>query len=250
MALVSELAKIARVTVVAPDRERSAAGHSLTFYNPLRVQRIRDDQQVRIYACDGTPTDCVLLGLYELCLHDKPDLVVSGINRGANLGDDITYSGTVSVAMEGLIHGYPSFAVSLACQGIVAPHPLPTLHWHHAAEFARRLARLVVKHGLPPKTFLNVNVPNLSASEVTGVEVTRQGVTRYDQRLVKRQDPRGVEYYWITGAQPTGDPVPGTDFGAIHQHRISVTPMQINLTDQASLESFHAWQFHEREATV
>lgn len=259
-ALVDELRRIATVTVVAPDRERSAAGHSLTFFNPLRVQRVREEDGLRVFACDGTPTDCVLLGIYELCA-SRPDLVVSGINRGANLGDDITYSGTVSGAMEGLIHGIPSFAISLVTRFLAPgggdhngdeprPQAVPSLHWGHAAEFARGLARLVVKHGLPPKTFLNVNVPNLPPHEVTGVEITRQGVTQYDQRILKRHDPRGIEYYWITGALPTGDPVPGTDFGAIHERRISVTPMQINLTDQASLEHFQAWHFQDAQAPV
>jgi 5'-nucleotidase len=232
LALVEELRTIGHVTVVAPDRERSAVGHSLTFFHPLRVNKLREDEGCVVYASDGTPTDCVLLGIYGL-MESRPDLVVSGINRGSNLGDDITYSGTVSAAMEGMIHGVPSFAVSMAS--------FENLHWNTAAVVARRIALAVLANGLPPKTLLNVNVPNVPLEELGGIEATEQGHTIYDQRLIKRTDPRGSDYYWITGAIPRGEPMDGTDFAAIFNNRVSITPIQINLTNRPFMRELRGW---------
>lgn len=231
-ALVEEITSLGHVTVVAPDRERSAVGHSLTFFSPLRVRKLRENADCIIYQSDGTPSDCILLGIYDL-MPERPQLVISGINRGANLGDDITYSGTVSAAMEGLIHGCPSFAVSQTAY--------EKMHWKTAAVVARRVASAILQHGLPPKTFLNVNVPNVPLDELQGVESTTQGESIYDQRLIKREDPRGSEYYWITGAIPRGEPVPGTDFCAIVNNRVSVTPVGLNLTNKDFIEQLRHW---------
>lgn len=231
-ALLQTLRGLGHVTVVAPDRERSAVGHSLTFHSPLRVRKTSDEDGCVQYATDGTPTDCVLLALYDL-LPEKPDILFSGINRGGNLGDDITYSGTVSAAMEGLIHGVPSVAMSC-----VGRHPV---HYATGAAFATRLAERVVREGMPAKTFLNVNIPDVPPEEIQGVRITRQGHSIYDQRIVKRVDPFGVDYYWVTGAMPTGNPDEGTDFEAVAQKCISVTPVQTNLTHHALLEEIRAW---------
>ena len=234
MRLLEALRPLGHVTVVAPDRERSAVGHSLTFHSPLRVRQLAGGEQVTRYITDGTPTDCVLLALYEL-MPERPDLLFSGINRGANLGDDVTYSGTVSAAMEGLIHGVPSIAVSQ-----VGRQPA---HYATAAAFAARLAgQLAQKVQMPPRTFLNENVPDLPAEEIRGVQVTRQGHSIYDQRIVKRVDPLGVDYYWVTGEIPTGRPEEGTDFRAIADSCISVTPVQTNLTHYALLEELRGWE--------
>ncbi|MHB2021600.1 MAG: 5'/3'-nucleotidase SurE [Candidatus Xenobia bacterium] len=233
LALVEELRQLGHVTVIAPDRERSATGHSLTFFNPLRLHRVRQEPNLDMYACDGTPTDCILLGIYDLMKDARPDVAISGINRGANLGDDITYSGTVAAAMEALIHGIPSFAMSLAAH--------QETDFRYAAEFARQLAPVVVEKGLPPKTFLNVNVPNVPRDQVRAVRITTQGHSIYDQRLIKRLDPRGTEYYWITGAIPTGEPLDGTDFAAIFNNEVSITPMQLNLTNRDSIASLETW---------
>ncbi len=232
-ALVDALRTIGHVTVVAPDRERSAVGHSLTFFHPLRCRKLREDATQVVYSSDGTPTDCILLGIFNLMLEERPDLVVSGINRGANLGDDIHYSGTVSAAMEGTIHGVPSFSISLAS--------FEDLHWQTAAEVARRVALAIIAEGLPPRTFLNVNVPNVPWNELEGFEPTVQGETIYQQRLDKRCDPRGAEYYWITGAIPRGEPLAGTDFAAVLGNRVSVTPVQLNLTNRAALGGLSRW---------
>lgn len=232
-ALVNEIKSLGHVTVVAPDRERSAVGHSLTFFRPLRVRKIAEDECSIVYATDGTPSDCVLLGIYEL-MDERPDLVISGINRGANLGDDLTYSGTVSAAMEGVIHGVPGFAISQTAY--------ETMHWTTAAAFARRIAVALRDHALPPKTFLNVNVPNVPLDAVRGIEITTQGESIYEQRLIRREDPRGDEYYWITGAIPRGERVPGTDFAALLDHRVSVTPIQLNLTHHAFVDELRTWR--------
>lgn len=232
-ALVNELKKIAEITVVAPDRERSAVGHALTFFNPLRVQTIKQDKKVIVYSSDGTPSDCILLGIYDL-MPRKPDLVISGINRGANMGDDVTYSGTVSAAMEGIIHGVPSFAISLAA--------FSEVYYDYAASFARKLAKSIVKYGLPPRTFLNVNVPNVPDEKIQGLEITKQGESIYDQRLIKRMDPRGIEYYWITGALPTGEAEEGTDFKAVYENKVSITPIQLNMTNHDLIEEIKKWE--------
>ncbi len=186
-----------------------------------------------VYASDGTPTDCVLLGIYDL-MGARPDLVISGINRGSNLGDDITYSGTVSAAMEGLIHGCHSFAISQAS--------FEDMHWDTAAQVAHEVARAILEHGLPPKTFLNVNVPNVPKAELAGFAATHQGETIYEQRLIKRQDPRGLEYYWITGAIPRGEPAVGSDFEAVLSNRVSVTPIQLNMTNRRFMEELRGWK--------
>ena len=231
-ALVRELRKIAKVTVVAPDRERSAVGHALTFFDPIRVQKIREEKRVKVYSCDGTPSDCVLLGIYSL-MDERPDLVVSGINKGGNLGDDITYSGTVSAAMEGIIHGVPSFAVSLAS--------FQDVRFDVAARWARIIASKIMREGLPPRTFLNVNVPNLPAEEIKGFSITRQGRSIYEQRVLKRFDPRGTEYYWLTGELPTGEPEDGTDFEAVFRGFVSITPIHLCLTDFSQMERLKKW---------
>lgn len=236
-ALVSQIKKIAKVTVIAPDRERSAAGHSLTFFNPLRVQKIKEEKKVTVYSSDGTPSDCVLLGIYDI-MDKKPDVVISGINRGANMGYDLTYSGTVSAAMEALIHKVPSFAVSLTA------YDNPDFAF--SASFARKLTGLIYKKGLPPGIFLNVNVPAVQASEIKGIQITRQGRSIYDQKLLKRMDPRGVEYYWITGAYPTGELEEGSDFKAVYDKKISITPIHLCMTDFNILSSNHLIKDIER----
>ena len=231
--LVEALLPLGHVTVVAPDRERSAVGHSLTFFHPLRVHRLRESEGCVVYSTDGTPSDCVLLGLYELMPH-PPDLVVSGINRGANLGDDITYSGTVSAAMEGLIHGVPSFAVSLAA--FEAP-----FHWETAGVAAARVARSLLEHGLPPRTLLNVNVPNVPTESLKGYVATVQGSSIYSQSVVKRADPRGRLYYWVTGEFPRGEPVEGSDFEAVMSRHVSITPIQLDLTNREFVSRLQDW---------
>lgn len=219
--------------MVAPDRERSAVGHSLTFFHPVRVHKVRHDGGCTVYSCDGTPTDCVLLGIFSLLGEARPDLVVSGINRGSNLGDDIHYSGTASAAMEGAIHGVPAMAVSMGA--------FENVLWDTASAVAGRVAAAIVARGLPARTFLNVNVPNLPLARIKGYQATVQGESIYDQRMVRRTDPRGNDYYWITGAIPRGEAVPGTDFAAVAEGYVSVTPVQLNLTRRSFVDELGGW---------
>lgn len=222
LALARAMREVAETMVVAPDEERSATSHAITLHKPLRaVPAVVGDTGVPAWATNGTPADCVVLAMLDL-LATPPDLVVSGINAGANLGMDLIYSGTVSGAVEASLFGIAAIAISVAAHSAI--------RWEPAARFAAQLARSVADHGLPRDTFLNVNVPNRPAEEITGVEITRQSDRRYVSRLEKRADPRGRDYYWLSGApEDTGGP-PGTDVWAVAQGRISVTPMRLDMT--------------------
>lgn len=220
--LVEALQAIDNVVVVAPDRERSAVSHALTIDRPLRA----DEIQPGWIAVNGTPTDCVNLALNGL-LDEKPWLIVSGINRGANLGDDITYSGTVSAAMEAVLLGIPAVAFSQV--GQVA------FRYEAAARFAATLVASLKHTGLPPDTLLNVNVPDVT--EPLGFVVTKQGKRRYGDAIIEKDDPRGRKYYWIGGTELDFDGAPGTDFTAIRDGLISVTPLHLDLTNYEAMES-------------
>lgn len=222
-ALAAAAESLGEVYVVAPDREQSAASHSLTLHRPLRVEEISE----RCYAVDGTPTDCVNLAVCGL-LPTRPGLVLSGINKGANLGDDITYSGTVSAAMEGTLFGIPSIAVSLVGREAFDFGP--------AAEFATALARRVIESPLAPHTLLNVNVPAVPRAQLAGCRVTRQGKRRFSDAFVEKRDPRGKKYYWIGGEELGFVDEPGTDFAAVHAGAISITPIHLDLTHYPSLD--------------
>ncbi len=224
--LSSALESLGEVYVVAPDRERSAASHSLTLHRPLRVQQISE----RIYAVDGTPTDCITLAVNGI-LHARPDLVVSGINRGGNLGDDITYSGTVSAAMEGTLLGIPSFAVSLFSQG-------KHLNFIPASQFAVRLAGYVLTNGLPKDTLLNVNIPDVADGEdIKGYRITKQGKRVFGDVIVEKVDPRGKKYYWIGGGNSIHwHDEEDSDYRAVKENFVSITPIHLNLTHYESVK--------------
>ncbi|HEY0514110.1 MAG TPA: 5'/3'-nucleotidase SurE [Thermoanaerobaculia bacterium] len=220
--LASSLSALAEVVVVAPDREQSATGHSLTLSRPLRMQKVEENW----YAVDGTPTDCVNLGVLSLLKDNPPDLVCSGINFGLNLGDDVTYSGTVSATFEGTLLGIPSVAFSQEVgEGF---------SFEAAADFARRLVEVLLGEELPRDLLLNVNVP---AGPVQGVSFTRLGRRIYKQSVIEKLDPRGRKYYWIAGT-PQWEHASGTDFEAVSRGRISVTPLHLDLTYYPGLESF------------
>jgi 5'-nucleotidase len=228
--LAKRLKSLGEVTVIAPDRERNAASHALTLHKPLRVEQMGDG----IFGVNGTPTDCVNLGVNAL-LDKRPNLVVSGINKGGNVGDDVTYSGTVSAAIEGTLLGIPSFAVSLFNDG--------EFHFAAAAEFAVRLARLIGEHGLPKDTLLNVNVPNLPISAIRGVKVTCLGKRIYDRNnIVAKTDPRGRAYYWIGVNETSWEDRKDTDDLAIRDKMVSVTPIHLDLTNYAVLERLRDWE--------
>jgi 5'-nucleotidase len=230
-ALAESLRAVGTVWVVAPDRERSAAGHSLTLTSPLRVEKVAH----RVYAVDGTPTDCVNLAVNGILRNKRIALLASGINKGENMGDDITYSGTVSAAMEGTILGIPSIAVSLASRN--------NFRFGVAAAFAARVARRILRHGLPDDTLLNINVPNAAEEDVRGVKVTRQGKRIYGDAIVQKRDPRGRKYYWIGGDAQNRQDIPGSDLEAVEQGLISVTPIHLDLTNYASMRKLRRWKW-------
>ncbi|OFX16293.1 MAG: 5'/3'-nucleotidase SurE [Armatimonadetes bacterium RBG_16_58_9] len=233
IALKTALDPVGRVHVVAPDRPRSACGHSITLHKPLRADKVRLADSSVAYSTNGTPSDCISLGILGI-LDRKVDLVVSGINRGPNLGWDLTYSGTVSAAMEGAIMGAQSFAISVATSEQEVDYDV-------AAAFAARIARTLAEHELPESTLLNINVPGLPASEIRGVIVTRQGRRRYLGNVEKRSDPTGRDYYWLGGDLPEDQLVEGTDVKAIADDMISVTPVHLDLTDYQGLEAVRSW---------
>jgi 5'-nucleotidase len=220
--LASALSGLAEVWVVAPDREQSAMGHALTLSRPLRMQRMEE----RRYAVDGTPTDCVNLGVLYLLKDNPPDLVCSGINFGMNLGDDVTYSGTVSATFEGTLLGIPSVAFSQEVAEGFSFEP--------AAAFAGRMIKMLLGEELPRDLLLNVNVP---AGEISGISFTKLGRRVYKQSVIEKLDPRGRKYYWIAGV-PQWHAAEGTDYGAVSEGRISVTPLHLDLTYYPGLESF------------
>jgi len=230
--LAEALRTLGRVVIVAPDRERSASGHAMTLHAPLRAEEVGPDR----YAVDGTPTDCVNLGVHGL-LGEKPSLVVSGINRGANLGDDITYSGTVAAAMEATIMGVPSLAVSQEYDGGF----LSVVDYAAASRVALVLARQVLDSGLPPDTFLNVNVPITPLSPDKGIRLTRQGKRIYGDLIIEKLDPRGRKYYWLGGGELSHQQDPRSDFAAIQQGHVSVTPLHLDLTNYASFDELGSW---------
>jgi 5'-nucleotidase len=227
-ALVAALETVGRVVVAAPDREQSAASHALTIRLPLRVWQAAPDR----FRVEGTPADCVHLGVFNLTERRDPDLVVSGINRGLNVGDDVTYSGTVAGALEGALLGLPAVAVSAA---IDASGNAP---YEAAAAFAARLAARLLEDPLPRGVFLNVNVP---AGPVRGVRVTRQGTRAYRAAVVERLDPAGRPYYWIAGAETTPAGEPDGDHRAIEEGYVSVSPLHANMTHEGSLRRVRAW---------
>ncbi|GAA5648469.1 MULTISPECIES: 5'/3'-nucleotidase SurE [Vibrio] len=226
-ALAQELRDLAEITIVAPDRNRSGASNSLTLEQPLRVTQIAE----RTYSVQGTPTDCVHFALNELMKDDLPDLVLSGINHGANLGDDVLYSGTVAAAMEGHFLGVQAIAFSL-----VGKH-----HFTTAARVARQLVEQHIEKPIPTNRLLNVNVPDLASAALKGVKITRLGARHHAENMIKQLDPRGHDIYWLGPPGKEQDAGEGTDFHATEQGWVSVTPLQVDLTAHESLQSMDNW---------
>jgi 5'-nucleotidase len=236
LAAKAELDKLGEVFVIAPERQRSAAGHAITLHKPLRIVPVAMPDGSTGYASSGTPTDCVTLG-YEVVMENRCDLVVSGINAGANLGWDLTYSGTVSAAIEGAVLGLQSFAISLVLEN-GGPDPMD---FGPAARMAARLARQLAVSPLPPATLLNVNVPHRPESEQRGVAVTHQGRREYVDRIVSREDPSGRPYYWLAGSLREDVPDPGSDVHAVLENRVSVTPVQLDMTAYSLMDGVRGW---------
>ena len=228
--LADVLRSIGDVYIIAPDRERSAASHALTLHKPLRLEQLGD----KIYSVNGTPTDCVNLAINGI-LSERPDIIVSGINKGGNLGDDVTYSGTVSAAFEGTLLGIPSFAISHVADG--------DYKFETSARIALYLALLIKERSLPPGVLLNVNVPNLDLKEIKGIRITRQGKRIYDENaIIEKVDPRGKKYYWIGGGRLSWEKTEDSDFSAIEEGMVSITPLRLDLTEYSALKTLHTWE--------
>ncbi len=236
--LAQAMRELGKVSVLAPDRSWSASGHVKTLDRPLRVKAAILSDGTQALASDGAPSDCVALAILGL-LPEPVDMVVSGINNGPNLGHDLTYSGTVTAAMEAAISGLPGIAVSLD----IPPMLEGALDYSAAAVIARKVVANVIQYGLPATTLLSVNVPYLPLKEIRGIQITRQGLRIYRDALVRREDPRGRPYYWIGGDAPSGVPDEGTDFGALHQGYVSITPVQLDLTAHNLLEPLRKWEW-------
>jgi 5'-nucleotidase len=238
LALAQEIRKLGKVTVFAPDKNWSASGHVKTLERPLRVRETTLADGSPAFTSDGAPSDCVALPLLGF-LKDKIDIVVSGINPHGNLGHDITYSGTVTAAMEAVITGVRGIAISLESpEGHVG-----LLDYSTAAIVARRVTEQVIADGLPDGVVLNVNIPYLKENDLKGYMITRQGLRVYRDALDSRLDPRGKAYYWIGGEVPTGVIEEGTDFGALAEGYVSITPLQLDLTNYKAMDVLKKWMF-------
>jgi 5'-nucleotidase len=233
LALKQALAGLGTITVVAPSRNQSATGHRKTLHKPLRLDAGQLADGSPAWVCSGAPADCVALALLGF-LEEKVDLVVSGINSNFNLAQDLTYSGTVTAALEALMFDVPAIAISTEARKLDAFGP--------AGRVAARVARTALIEGMPPGVILNVNVPP-NAPDDAPVVVTRQGRRRYVDELVVRNDPRGRPYYWIGGGEPMGDMIAGTDYWAVHTGQASVTPIHLDLTDHGRLDALSTWAF-------
>lgn len=236
--LIRAVRGFGEITVVVPDKERSAASHAITLHKPFRVQampvQIGKRKKVNAYIANGTPADCVRFGMLEILKNKRVDLVVSGINYGANLGEDTLYSGTVAVAREAALMGVPSFAMS-----VVDPS---RAEFAVAEKIARRISRQVLKNKLPPRTFLNVNIPPVSKHTLP-IAVTRLGRRVYGKNIPSGIDPRGVAYYWMSGVAPKGVEEEGTDISAIKAGKVSITPLGLDTTYTPFLPELNAWKF-------
>lgn len=237
LAVKNALDALGEVIMVAPERPRSAAGHAITLHKPLRIVPVTLPDGTEGFATNGTPTDCVTLGL-EIVMQNRCDLVVSGINAGANLGWDLTYSGTVAAAIEGAVLGISSFAIS-----VVTDHGAKgAIDFGPAAAFAVELAKHIAADPLPPATLLNVNVPHLPQEDLRGVTVTHQGRREYVDRIVAREDPSGRPYYWLAGSIREDVPDPGSDVHAVLERQISVTPVHLDMTAYSLLDRLRSWK--------
>jgi len=226
--LTKALRPLGNVTVIAPDREQSAASHALTLHRPLRIKKVED----QVLSVDGTPTDCVLLGVHGF-LKKKPDLVVSGINHGPNMGNDTSYSGTVAAAVEGTFLGIPSVALSLATWDEADFEP--------AGAVAHDLVKTFLEHGMRPGMCISVNIPPIPREAMRGIRVTRLGKRVFRDVIVEKTDPRGKLYYWIGGEDPTWEPDELSDFNAVSDGYVSVTPLLLELTDYKAIVEMETW---------
>jgi 5'-nucleotidase len=244
LALAQAVKPLGKVSVLAPDRNWSASGHVKTLDRPLRVKEMPLDDGTPAFATDGAPSDCVALAICNF-LGEKVDLVVSGINPYANLGHDVTYSGTVTAAMEAAIWGLPAIAFSLDSP----KNHLVLADFEAALQVARRVTRAVIQNGLPEGNLLNVNIPFLPLEQIKGYRLTRMGLRVYHDKLDSRVDPRGRPYYWISGDSPTGIPERGSDIGTVADGFVSITPLKLDLTAYALFPELNLWEWEKGDET-
>ena len=244
LALAQAMRQLGKVSVLAPDHNWSTSGHVKTIDRPLRVKEVRLADDTPAWASDGAPSDCVALALHGF-LEEKVDLVVSGINPSANLGHDVTYSGTVTCAMEAAIWGVPAVAVSVDSPD----NHLGLVDYGPAAHVAGKVVQAVTHYELHSHILLNVNVPYVALDKIKGYQVTRQGLRVYHDKVDRRLDPRKRPYYWVIGDVPTGIPERGTDIGALAEGYVSVTPLQLDLTAYQSLPDINTWNWDAGAAT-
>lgn len=237
LALAQSLRSLGDVQILAPDHNWSASGHVKTLDRPLRVKSLALEDGSMAFCSDGAPSDCVALALRGF-LPQPIDLVVSGINPNANVGHDLTYSGTVTAAMESLIWGVPAIAVSLDSPS----SQLKLVDFEPAAVLAAEVVRSALSNGIPEGVLLNVNVPFMALEFIKGYQITRQGLRVYHDKIDRRMDPRGRPYYWIIGETPTGIPESGTDIGALSEGYVSITPVHLDLTNYAHINMLSSWE--------
>jgi 5'-nucleotidase len=231
--LKKQLDNIGEVTVIAPDRERSTISHAMTLRKPLKMRKVKINGDFWGYSLDGTPADCVIIGILEIMKNEKIDLIVSGINCGPNLGDDIFYSGTVSAAVEGAMRNVPSLAISIA--------GFEDFKFKSAALFTKEIASNLMKNILPSNLVLNINFPNIDYEEIKGVEITRHGKRVYQDEVKIIHDPQGTTHYWLGGELPEGNIEPDTDFEAISKNEVSITPLSLDLTNYQMMPKVQDW---------
>jgi 5'-nucleotidase len=241
LALAVAMRDFGKVTILGPERNWSGGGHVKTIHRPLRSQEVELADGTSAYASDGAPSDCVALAVLGF-VNEKIDLVVSGVNPFGNMGHDVTYSGTVTAAMEAVISGVPGIAFSLA-----GNETEQEFYYETASIVARNVVRTIMAYGLVPDMLLNVNIPNVPLSELRGYRVTRQGMRVYNSVLDQRVDPRGQPYYWIGGTIPSGIPDDGTDIGAIAEGYVSITPLHLDLTEYRRTQQLSRLSWDELE---
>ncbi|SDD42524.1 5'/3'-nucleotidase SurE [Sporomusa acidovorans] len=232
-ALWEELLPFAKITVVAPDSEKSASSQAITVHHPIWVDEHYINKDIRAWRVGGTPTDCVKVALESLLISDQPDIIVSGINQGSNLGTDVLYSGTVSAAIEGALHGLPAIAMSL--------DSWQEYDYKPAARLAKKIIETMINKSLPPNTLLNVNVPALPENQLKGIAITKLGVRNYENTFERRLDPRGRTYYWMSGHVSETENSPDSDIIALKDGKVSITPIHFDLTNYGIMNILETW---------
>ncbi len=245
-ALAKALSRIGHVTIVAPEREQSTMGHALTLHKPIRMFHVSEEKRIDQWATSGTPADCVYLGLRQV-LKTRPDIIISGINNGVNVGNDMYYSGTVAAAREGAVLGIPAMATSLDYHAEPGSKTKP--HFEDAAEYIAHLVPQVLEHGIPPHCLLNINFPNVPKAKIKGVRVSRQGFRIYTDKIEEKRDSRGKPYYWLGGLYAGFRPIEGSDCEVLDKHYISITPCKIDVTQYEFMEDLSRWDLEGPLAT-